>query len=153
MFARTLTLSTLAGLLVFALGCAAQHRSTPQQGRLMVSVRAASDGARTAMLDGSLTIVGVQRSLQRRVDLSRAAERPLDVSLPPGLYGVSWSSEPAVGEPIDERPLASTSQPVLVLVTSDRVSAVDVHAVAASELPACSAHVAAASENAALAAR
>jgi hypothetical protein len=152
MFARTLTLSTLAGLLGLALGCAAEEGRAPQQGRLQVSVHAASDDARLATLEGSLMIVGVDRAWQRRVDLATAAERTLDVSLPPGLYGVSWSAEPAIDGSDAERPLAS-SLPVLVVITSDRASAVDVHAVPDASLPGLSAQLAGSTENAALAAR
>jgi hypothetical protein len=125
---RSLTLSTLLSLLVFTSGCEARN-DAPVNGSLRVSVSASTDIGQDESLRGSLVITGLDQAIQTRVALPSAADASaVQVSLPPGLYGLEWSAIPVLDETSGSflEPLIGSSFPRVITVASGRVSSVDV---------------------------
>lgn len=89
---RSLTVSMVCGLSALAFGCSATTGSVVRNdGRLDVTVDV---GEGVAPVDGSLTIVGMDRQHRTRVDVSSiAATGGLELSLPAGLYSVHWTPD------------------------------------------------------------
>jgi hypothetical protein len=126
---RTLTLSTLVSLLVFTFGCDARNDSAPANGSLRVSVSASTELGQEESLRGSLVITGLDQALETRVALASAGDASaVQVSLPPGLYGLEWNATPSFDETSGSllEPLTASSFPRLVVVASGQVSSVDV---------------------------
>jgi hypothetical protein len=129
---RSFLLSSVSALLVLAVGCSAP-REAAQSGTLAVTVAAGTSRTSNGMREGSVSITGLDRPFDTRVALPSAGRPSLELSLPPGLYGVQWKRQ-ALSAPESDLPAESAVS--LVVVAAGGTSSVVLRATGARETSA-----------------